>query len=89
MHIEFLQEIKQHLTINEDRTIPNRDSRKILDATKRFLTKQEPELVKKIEEKYSTTIYNVLKEKILPLSVVMVAQGQIEVKHFLQHHFAD
>lgn len=84
MHIEFLQEIKQHLTINEDRTIPNRDSRKILDATKRFLTKQEPELVKKIEEKYSTTIYNVLKEKILPLSVVMVAQGQIEVKHFLQ-----
>lgn len=83
MYQQFLQEIKQHLEINEDRTIPKRDSRKILEATKKFLEKEQPELVKKIENKYGKTIYNVIKEKVLPLSVVMMAQGQIKVEDFL------
>ena len=83
MHKDFLNELKQHLEINEDRTIPKRDSRKILEATKKFLTKHNPDLVDLIEKKYSKTIYNVIKEKILPFSVLMVAQGQIEVDDFL------
>lgn len=84
MYQQFLQEIKQHLVINEDRTIPKRDSRKILEATKKFLTKEHPDLVKSIESKYGNTIYNVIKDKVLPLSVVMMAQGQFTSQEFLE-----
>lgn len=84
MHKDFMNELKKYLVINEDRTIPTRDSRKILEATKNFLTKENPKLVEQIEKKYSMTIYNVVKEKILPFSVLMVAQGQIKVDDFLQ-----
>lgn len=84
MHKDFMNELKQYLEINEDRTIPKRDSRKILEATRKFLTKENPSLVEQIEKKYSKTIYNVIKEKILPFSVLMVAQGQIKVNDFLQ-----
>lgn len=83
MYEQFLQEIKQHLEINEDRTIPKRDSRKILEATKNFLIAKDPKKVKAIEDKFGMTIYALIKDKVLPLSVVMMAQGQFTVETFL------